>query len=63
MLPGFGPDFLSKGSERESMARLKRMMTLMDSMSDQGAALSIRVESQSVAACGVGVHKRAVLYE
>ena len=36
MLPGFGPDFLSKGNERESMARLKRMMTLMDSMSDQG---------------------------
>ena len=36
MLPGFGPDFLSKGSERESMSRLKRMMTLMDSMSDQG---------------------------
>ena len=35
MLPGFGPDFLSKGSERESMSRLKRMMTLMDSMSDQ----------------------------
>lgn len=35
MLPGFGPDFLSKGNERESMARLKRMMTIMDSMSDQ----------------------------
>ena len=39
MLPGFGPDFLSKGNERESMARLKRMMTIMDSMSDQGVCV------------------------
>ena len=36
MLPGFGSDFLSKGNERESMARLKKLMTIMDSMSDQG---------------------------
>lgn len=35
MLPGFGSDFLSKGNERESMARLKKLMTIMDSMSDQ----------------------------
>ena len=36
MIPGFGSDFLSKGNERESMSRLKKLMTIMDSMSDQG---------------------------
>nr|CAD7445245.1 unnamed protein product [Timema bartmani] len=34
MIPGFSQDFLSKGSEQESMARLKRLMTIMDSMND-----------------------------
>jgi len=41
MLPGFGSDFLSKGNERESMARLKKLMTIMDSMSDQGNITTI----------------------
>jgi hypothetical protein len=36
MIPGFSQDFLSKGSEQESMARLKRFMTIMDSMNDGG---------------------------
>ena len=36
MIPGFSQDFLSKGSEQESMARLKRLMTIMDSMNDGG---------------------------
>lgn len=35
MIPGFSPDFMSKGNERESMARLKRLMTIMDSMNDE----------------------------
>ncbi|CAI8024514.1 Signal recognition particle 54 kDa protein [Geodia barretti] len=35
MIPGFSPDFMSKGNERESMAKLKRLMTMMDSMNDQ----------------------------
>lgn len=35
MIPGFGPDFLSKGNEQESTHRLKRLMTMMDSMNDQ----------------------------
>ncbi|KAM4564707.1 signal recognition particle subunit SRP54-like [Fundulus diaphanus] len=35
MIPGFGTDFMSKGNEQESMARLKKLMTIMDSMSDQ----------------------------
>lgn len=36
MIPGFSQDFLSKGSEQESMARLKKLMTIMDSMNDGG---------------------------
>jgi len=36
MIPGLGSDFLSKGSEQESMARLKKLMTIMDSMNDMG---------------------------
>ncbi|XP_033101149.1 signal recognition particle 54 kDa protein-like [Anneissia japonica] len=35
MIPGLGSDFMSKGSEQESMARLKRLMTIMDSMTDE----------------------------
>ncbi|XP_034952408.1 signal recognition particle 54 kDa protein [Chelonus insularis] len=34
MIPGFSQDFMSKGSEQDSMARLKRLMTIMDSMND-----------------------------
>jgi len=36
MIPGLGGDFMTKGSEQESMARLKKLMTIMDSMNDQG---------------------------
>ena len=36
MIPGFPADFMSKANERESMARLKKLMTIMDSMSDGG---------------------------
>ncbi|CAG0898495.1 unnamed protein product [Cyprideis torosa] len=35
MIPGFSQDFLGKGGEQESMARLKKLMTIMDSMNDQ----------------------------
>lgn len=34
MIPGFGADLMRGASEQESMARLKRLMTIMDSMSD-----------------------------
>jgi signal recognition particle subunit SRP54 len=34
MIPGFGPEFMSKGNEAESQHRLKRLMTIMDSMAD-----------------------------
>merc|ERR1712113_147053 len=33
-IPGFSQDFMTKGSEQESMARLKRLMTIMDSMNE-----------------------------
>ena len=51
MIPGFSPDFMSKGNERESMARLKRLMTIMDSMNDQGVCVCV---------CGLGVGELGV---
>lgn len=36
MIPGFSQDFMSKGTEKESMARLKKLMTMMDSMNEAG---------------------------
>jgi len=32
---------MSKGNEQESMARLKKLMTIMDSMNDQGMCFLI----------------------
>jgi len=34
MIPGFSQDLITKGGEQESMARLKKLMTIMDSMND-----------------------------
>ena len=34
MIPGFSQDFMTKGSEQESMAQNKRRMAIMDSMSN-----------------------------
>lgn len=34
MIPGFSQDFMPKGSEQESSARVKKLMTIMDSMND-----------------------------
>lgn len=48
MLPGFSTDFLTKGGEQESMARLKRLMTMMDSMSDQGEATRFKCSYFSI---------------
>lgn len=39
MIPGFPADFMSKGNERESVARLKKLMTIMDSMCDGGTKI------------------------
>ena len=40
MIPGLGSDFMTKGNEQESMSRLKKLMTIMDSMNDQGESRS-----------------------
>ncbi|KAI0230310.1 Signal recognition particle 54 kDa protein [Lamellibrachia satsuma] len=47
MIPGLGSDFMTKGNEQESMSRLKKLMTSMDSMTDstqvsKGAGVSVR---------------------
>lgn len=67
MIPGFSQDFLSKGGEQDSMARLKRLMTIMDSMNDgeldsrDGAKLFTKQSSRVVRiARGAGVTEREV---
>ncbi|XP_014663131.1 PREDICTED: signal recognition particle 54 kDa protein [Priapulus caudatus] len=67
MIPGFGSDFMSKGNEQESMARLKKLMTIMDSMNDQeldskeGAKLFSRCPGRvNRVARGAGVSARDV---
>ena len=45
MIPGFSCDFLSKGNEQESMARLKKLMTIMDSMNDEGTTPGLSLKS------------------
>ncbi|KAJ8966565.1 hypothetical protein NQ314_003460 [Rhamnusium bicolor] len=67
MIPGFSQDFMSKGSEQESMARLKRLMTIMDSMNDgeldnrDGAKLFTKQNGRIIrVAQGAGVTEREV---
>jgi len=67
MIPGLGSDFMTKGSEQESMARLKKLMTIMDSMNDseldshEGAKLFSRQPGRTQrVARGAGVSIREV---
>ncbi|KAF6204949.1 hypothetical protein GE061_019115 [Apolygus lucorum] len=67
MIPGFSQDFLTKGSEQESMARLKKLMTIMDSMNDgeldnrDGAKLFSKQPGRvSRVATGAGVMEKEV---
>lgn len=67
MIPGLGGDFMTRGSEQESMARLKKLMTIMDSMSDgeldshEGAKLfSRQISRVQRVARGAGVSVREV---
>ena len=67
MIPGFSQDFMTKGSEQESMARLKRLMTIMDSMNEgeldgkDGAKIFAREpQRMSRVASGAGVTVREV---
>lgn len=39
MLPGFSSELMPKGHEKESQAKIKRYMTMMDSMTDAGKLL------------------------
>lgn len=36
MLPGFSAELMPKGREKESSAKIKRYMTMMDSMTNEG---------------------------
>lgn len=67
MIPGFSQDFMTKGGEQESMARIKRMMTMMDSMSDgeldnrDGAKLFSKQPTRAIrVAQGSGVTEKEV---
>lgn len=67
MIPGFSSDFMTKGTEQESMARLKKLMTIMDSMNDaeldslDGEKLFSRCQSRvQRVARGAGVSVREV---
>ncbi|XP_077291462.1 signal recognition particle 54k [Arctopsyche grandis] len=67
MIPGFSQDLTSKGSEQESMARLKRLMTMMDSMNDgeldnrDGAKLFSKQNGRVIrVAQGAGVTEKEV---
>lgn len=39
MLPGFSQELMPKGREKESQAKIKRYMTMMDSMTNEGKYL------------------------
>lgn len=67
MIPGFSSDFMTKGGEQESMARIKKLMTMMDSMSDNeldnrdGVKLFSKQPSRTIrVAQGSGVTEREV---
>ncbi|XP_033635184.1 signal recognition particle 54 kDa protein-like [Asterias rubens] len=67
MIPGFSSDFISKGNEQESMARLKKLMTIMDSMNDEeldsreGAKIFMRTQGRvHRVARGAGVSSKEV---
>lgn len=36
MIPGFSQELMPKGREKESSAKIKKFMTMMDSMTDEG---------------------------
>lgn len=50
MIPGMGPDVLPPGSEQEGTRRLKRMMTIMDSMTNDELDSDGKIFSQHVRA-------------
>jgi hypothetical protein len=51
MLPGFSAELMPKGREKESSAKIKRYMTMMDSMTNEG-------EPRPFFLCGFAMHVR-----
>ncbi|CAN1306968.1 Signal recognition particle 54 kDa protein 2 [Linum perenne] len=45
MLPGFSSELMPKGREKESQAKIKRYMTMMDSMTDEGKSSFSKLDS------------------
>ncbi|CAN1144315.1 Signal recognition particle 54 kDa protein 2 [Linum perenne] len=45
MLPGFSSELMPKGREKESQAKIKRYMTMMDSMTDEGNSSFSKLDS------------------
>ncbi|KJE91727.1 signal recognition particle [Capsaspora owczarzaki ATCC 30864] len=65
MIPGFDSELITKGSEQESMRRLKRCMTIMDSMTDteldsDGKIFTTQPNRCMRVARGAGAHPREV---
>ena len=47
MLPGFSAELMPKGREKESQTKVKRYMTMMDSMTNKGMHCELIVENTS----------------
>jgi signal recognition particle subunit SRP54 len=39
MIPGFSQELMPKGRENESQAKIKKFMTMMDSMTNEGLSV------------------------
>lgn len=43
MIPGIEANMIPKGKEKEGVAQLKRFITMMDSMTNEGSRWSLRI--------------------
>ena len=48
MIPGYSQEFMPKGQEKESQAKIKKFMTMMDSMTDEGISCSLQPHNDNV---------------
>lgn len=56
MLPGFSAELMPKGREKESSAKIKRYMTMMDSMTDEGKPRALYVILLFIQTNGYGIN-------
>lgn len=56
MLPGFSAELMPKGREKESSAKIKRYMTMMDSMTDEGKPRALYVILLFIRTNGYGIN-------